>query len=357
MTLITLATELEKALSKVKPCAQSRLQDSLRSVKFLSAPDRLTLSAFDGIQGVSTSIPTKGKLSVEFLTPFKQVYAVCKVLNGEIKLDFQDGVLNISDSKSSFTLGTLDLGEYPELPIISDDFSSFNVFNFQSNLDLLKKVASVASTDSVKQILTTVNFQPGEDGTVEIAATDTHRLAVAQLDGIELEESITIDRDSLYSVFQIFSAKELYFKHQDSSLAFTDGVTTFFSRIVQGDFPKYQQLIPSRFEFILSVESDTFSNALNVSTVLNNKSCLVFDFKENYCDVTSGSAEDKSRTRIDYSESLELPLDISTAFNADYLKQGIPSEDFKLCFNSWNQPFVIKSSKYLYLLMPMQIRN
>jgi DNA polymerase-3 subunit beta len=223
------------------------------------------------------------------------------------------------------------------------------------------------SQDETKRILTGVHFV-STDESLEFAATDGHRLSVLKAsvdDGADFE--VTIPSKALHTLEKLIGNQDIpiTFKADNANAVFNLANGTLITRLLDGTFPRYHQLIPTTLERKITVERRLLISALERIAVLA-------DQKNNIVKITIDTIAQEIALSVDSPdvaagrESLPAQVsgeDLEIAFNVKYLADGlkvVSSNEIQLQLNGATQPALIVpigGSEQTYLLMPVQIRN
>ena len=139
------------------------------------------------------------------------------------------------------------------------------------------------------------------------------------------------------------------------------GDTKVTSRLLEGDYINYQQIIPVNYESYVIVNKEQFEEALERATLLSrtsNNNFVKFDIKENNICLTSNSELGNLKENIPVTLNGK---DLLISFNPRYFLESLKtvSNDFvKICFNDSTKPCVVvptDDDEFLYLILPVRI--
>ncbi len=379
-------SELNIALQLVSRAVSNRPTHPVLANVLLAADEvtgKLRLTGFDLSLGIQTSISASIEKSGAITLPAK--------LFGEIvsKLSNDSPLILTSDDITQQVELTSKSGTYQVKGMLADDFPELPLVESGTSLKLnplllssaIKSTLFASSTDDAKQLLTGVNLTFDGYG-MESAATDGHRLAVLSLNNIlsqsnELNNSenfekfsITLPSKSLREVEKFLSTCDI---SQPINFFIDKGQVVFISvdeiitiRALEGAYPNYNQLLPDKFSNVLEFDRKEFIASLERVAVLadqhNNVIKITTDSSANLIKITT-DAQDIGMG----SESLPVSFkgeSFQIAFNVRYLLDGlkvIDSNVIKLSCNAPTTPAVFSpissDSNFIYLVMPIQIRN
>ena len=354
-----------KTVSKVVPNRPSHpiLGNILIEV---SDNETCTLTGFD----LSTSIRVRATcISDEkqtFTLPAQLLNSICsKLPQGELTLSTEiteESVkATLKSGSGKYELQGVPAADYPPLPSIEGKTGEIKA----DSLNKALKIRSFASTDETKQVLTGVRMSE-VDNQLEFAATDGHRLSVVDIGEFNLPENITVPAKTLGTLSHILSnvGKDdvVSFQIHDGMVSFQVNDYSLTTRVLQGDYPEYQKLVPEGFVGKVSVDCEELTRAINIASLVGNKNDLVrLNFEDNHCKVTNESEKGSVEEQTEIAIEDDPPEQI--CFAADYINEAlkhIPSSSAKLCMNGNDQPAVLfpeSDDNLLHLVMPVKIRD
>ncbi len=255
---------------------------------------------------------------------------------------------SISSANSFFTINALDAASYPYLPEI-DTSESFTL-----PVILLKKVIEqtviAVSKHESRPILTGVNFSI-KDGKLKSVATDSHRLSQRIIPVSvpeDLSFQIVIPGNSLTELSKILTddIEEVSVALAENQILFMTEDTHFYSRLLEGNYPQTDQLIPNDSSTEIDVNVQSLKGAVSRTSLLshagkNNVVKLIVEDDE--IQLTSNSPEVgyvEEDVQYDNLDGAEIEI----SFNPDYLRDALntfESGKVTLKLISTLRPFVI----------------
>tara|TARA_Y100001968_G_scaffold333736_1_gene398852 strand:- start:15052 stop:16188 length:1137 start_codon:yes stop_codon:yes gene_type:complete len=378
MRLTCSQTELNYALQQVSRAVASRPTHPVLANVLLTADqgtNRLSFTGYDLSLGIQTFISASVESSGAITLPARLLVEIVSKLSNDAPIIFEsedDELIILKSKTGSYQVRGISADDFPDLPLVESGKSiKINSDNFVS---ALKSTLFASSPDEAKQLLTGVHLS-FKGSSMEAAATDGHRLAVLNFSNIldsnnEEEFSITLPSRSLREVERFISSSKkndyINFYSDQGQVVFMASDQIVTSRTLDGVYPNYRQLIPDEFinklkfnrlDFIASLEriavlADQHNNIVKISTIEDSNTALITADAQ---DVGSGSES--------------IPVQINgkidqIAFNVKYLLEGlkvINTDEINLECNSPTTPAIFtpgeEKSKYIYLVMPVQIRN
>ncbi len=344
----------------------------LSGVRLELAGDRLVVTGSDLELTVTVSLPVAGLADGVAVVPSRLVNDIVKSLGpGAVELETGDDEARISSGRSEFTLKTLAADEFPRVAPVEGDEVRFDA---ESLVAALRQVLPAASSDDNRPILTGVLLAAaGGDGGAEglrLVATDSYRLAVRDLPGVSVlssGKSVLVPSNALGELSRALGAGgEITLRLGERDASFTaeredGGGIVLTTRLIEGDYPNYQGLIPQNQPNTLTVAREPFAEALRRVKLLARDATPV------RLEMSADGLELKAVTQDvgQGSESLDATYtgeDLTVAFNPDYLLAGVEAaagDEITLATIDSLKPAVVRSTAsedYLYLLMPVRVQ-
>lgn len=299
------AALLKAAVAKIKPAIDSKSYlKALACVRFDADGTDITLTATDLDTTLTTvvtgSVPDAGSL----LVPFDLINKVISVRpkgHIEVGANGEEGFVRNGNAQVSFEPTPLD--EYPRSPVVEGRAVTLN-------LDVLPELLPAVSKDDSRPILCSVLVEGGR-----YVSTDSYRLHLVDT-GTDTGESFLLPRDAV-KVMAKYTGPVNCQVDDDRIVVVLDESTTLTSRLVKGEFPPYQRLIPKSQEHAITF-TDGFVNDLKVLVKLDNSATVLIDQHDS--DTlelrTHGSATDRKTTVTTAGRS---SLGCRVGFTPEYL--------------------------------------
>jgi len=275
--------------------------------------------------------------------------------------------LRISCSGTTFEIATLNALDFPQFPQIIPS-RSLELPAAQLS-DMVKKVGKAVSRDVSRAVLTGIYFEVKEDQ-LRLAATDSYRLAITKEkltplpDAPPMEEITTIiPGNVLDEVCRLATnTSNIKIGESENQIIFQFGSTTFISRKIEGNYPNFEQIVPTQKNVSVVVEKEMLLTAVKrVSIVAKNASPIRMSLHADIqqIEVTAqtpdiGEAKENIPAQIDGEE-------IEIGFNHQYILDGLSVVgDEELLFEAQTsiKPGIFKSigsEDYFYLTMPVRL--
>ncbi len=270
--------------------------------------------------------------------------------------------VELTAGAARFHLRTLPTEDFPRFPELDERRASLPAKPLAETID---RVARAASRDEVRPILTGVLFQT-EGTTLTMVATDSYRLSVKHT---ELESAlpeaieVNVPARALRELARIIAQEapdEVAMSLARNQAVFQAGSVVLFSRLIEGQFPSWRQLIPESFEQEVRLpRGELLDVARRISQLAQRNAPLRFAFAESELTIAASTPEVG-----DASESLPAPYSgepLEIAFNPQFLIEGLESlEDDELVMklSSPLRPGLLEPvgrEDFSYLVMPIRL--
>jgi DNA polymerase III subunit beta len=384
MKLICTQNDLNAHLSLVSRVVPSRPSHPVLANVLLNANEetqQVSLTGFDLSLGVQTSFNVQVEAGGTLTLPAKLLGdIVSRLPDGEIVLDGGDETLvTLTCAAGRYQVRGMGAEEYPELPTLVD--GSVAYLPVEALLEGLRGSLFSTSADETKQVLTGVHIAVDEDG-MEFAATDGHRLAVVETTNLQPEgdapESqknhkgkfdVTVPGKALRELERMIqsnaSAEPIAIRFDQGQLIVEWANQRLTSRLLEGQYPNYRQLIPKQFSRQMTCDRRLLTSALERIAVLADQKNSIVKFTLTVADqeiILSVDAQDVGSGR----EAIPAQIsgdDLEIAFNVKYLLEGLKAlstAEVQMQFNTATSPSILTplgGMKMTYLVMPVQVRN
>jgi DNA polymerase III subunit beta len=333
----------------------------LAGVRLQVEGDRLTVTGTDLELTIRLTVEVGGERDGAAVVPARLVADIVKALPaGAVSVELDDEEMSISAGRSQFSVRPLSLEDYPAQ---SESTAEPVTLPAAVVADALRQVVRAASTDDARAVLTGVLLASEDDG-LRLVATDSYRLAVRDLPQTTVMASgrnVLIPGRALNELQRVIGdVEELSVRFGDREATFDAGATRLSTRLIEGEFPNYRNLLPSSYPNLLTVSKADMLEAIRRVKILAQDSTPVrIALGGDTVQLTAitqdvGNAAEEIDAAYDGSE-------MTVAFNPDYLAAGIDaidSDDVTLATMDPMKPAVLRgvgNDDYLYLLMPVRV--
>jgi DNA polymerase-3 subunit beta len=368
MKIIIDKSKLLKPLSHIQSVVERKNTIPILSNVIISAnDDKLSLSAtdmdIDILEKINCNVINSGSVTV---TAHILYDIVRKLTDGsEVEIEYNDGTASLTSNKSKFQLPVLPVEDYPTLS--KGDFPISFKLTVGELSRLIDKTKFAISMEETRYYLNGI-FIHKHEKTLVAVATDGHRLARTTIplpSGGEIIKGAIIPRKAIFEIRKLI---EDYAEDSDLSISLSDsrikifaGETTITSKLIDGNFPDYEKVIPVDNSNVLILDCQSLTESVDrVSTIFSDKSKSVrmtlspnkLTLEANSPDTGSASEE----IEINYSSD-----EIGIGFNARYLldvTSQIGTGNIKIALKDSGAPALISvpdDPESLFVLMPMRV--
>lgn len=367
MKLVTTKQALVECLGIVNKAVSSRSSIQVLSGVLIDARDGSTvMSATDMEISIRAPLSAQVEQAGSLVVPARIATDIARSLPaGPVTIEQRAGEtqVQIQAGESLFDLHSLPAVDFPQLPVLSGDRFTVSRAAFIETVD---RVAPSASRDETRPVLTGVLVQFAKD-LVRMVATDSYRLSVKET---PLDSSVPGSLQAIAPARTLTELSRIAAGVDDETIAilptenqmsFEVGGITLISRLIDGQFPNYKQVIPETFDYEVAVDRDELLEAVRRVGLLAQKNApLRLHFAANTLTI-SAESQDVGRAHeavpVKYSGE-----ELTIGFNPEFLEAGLASvkeSPVYLRFISPLRPGLIKGEgeDFLYLVMPIRLND
>ena len=342
------------------PILSNILLDAQNSKLTLTATD-LDLIFVHQIKNVE--VLEEGKTT----TTSSTLYDIVRKLSSgkKINLTLNDkSKLHLESEKSNFNLNCISSSEFP---VTEEDFNQDEfVIKSKQLLKLLNKCKFSISNDETRHYLSGIFFhqtQTDDKNFLTAAATDSHRMSISKIrlkNKIEFEPIILPKK----TIFQLCSLLEDYdgevkVSNIKSKIKFELNNSILISKLIDGKFPNYIQVIPRENQKKLEIDLKSFLNSVDrvASVSLDKKDGVKFNLTKDNLDLSVNNTNSGDGKE---SLSVKFETDLDISFNSRYLldiASQLNGDNIEIYLKDTGSPALIKDPAdfdSIYVVMPMK---
>jgi DNA polymerase III subunit beta len=367
LKLTTKREDLVAKLSIVSRAVSTRAAtQALSGVLLRVSEGQVTLAATDLDLGLETSLDANVESEGAVLLPGRLFAEIARSLaDAEVEIESREAErdVEIRSGSSSFHLRTLQAEDFPKLPQLDADAAlKIPAPALEESIEL---VARAASRDDMRPVLTGV-FVTATGKEMTMVATDSYRLAVKRTEleaelGGEIEANIPAR--ALRELSRILSAEgagEAAISLLPNQAVFQAGAVVLSTRLIDGQFPNFRQLLPESYEHDVRLSrSDFLDVTRRVSQLAQRNAPLRLAFESGELTVAAetpdvGDAKETMPAAFE-GEALEI------GFNPEFLREGIESvagDELLMRLISPLRPGLlepVEGDEFRYLVMPIRL--
>lgn len=366
MKFIVAKEEIQQKLSNIQNIVEKRntmpilshfLLEAHKSGSYMIATDLETALK----EPLDIKVEKEGKICI----PARKMFEIVREVDTELSCEsVDDQWVKLKAGASSFRLACLSAKEFPAWPGM-EDMEEITI-NPKILLEVIDKTVFAAGESDTRYTLNGILFHVIPGGNLSVVGTDGHRLAMIAK---TIEGSVREERKNIIPRKAAIELRKLLDKAEENirvtfcknHIMFSIGNIQFLTRLIEGTYPNYEQVIPTGNEKKVVLQKDAFAKTLRRVSIMSKErsNAVRLDLTENLVVITSsnpdmGEAQD------------ELPVDytgenLSLGFNARYLIDilaAMSSEHIALEMQAPLSPVLVKDEKdkdYRCVIMPMRI--
>lgn len=339
----------------------------LKNVLIEPGTDAIKLSATDLELAVEVLVPATIQEGGPLTVPAKTLGEIVAALpEADVSLATDDHEnLVIVCRRSEYRIHGLTAEDFPALPEVGGNVS-LQVPQPQMK-EMIRQTALAASDDDTRPILTGICFVL-EGKSLRLVATDTHRLAVRTASVTEAagDTTVIVPARALNELMRVLGDSDeaaLYVRVDQNQVLFRTERVTLVSRLIEGQFPRYERVIPSGYTRRLTIQREELQSSLRRARIVARdaaaKERVVLATEGENLVISAESAEGRAHEEFEIAREGD---DISIAFNAGYILEVLgvlQTEGIFLELTEPLSPAVVRpvgGDDYLMVIMPMQVQ-
>ncbi|MCL4537665.1 MAG: DNA polymerase III subunit beta [Nitrospirae bacterium] len=358
--------ELQKKLSDIQNIVEKKntmpilnhfLLAAEKEGAYITATDLET--AFK--EPIKLNIAEEGRMCI----PARKLFEIVREMDGELILESADSQwVKVKSGKSNFRMSCLSAEEFPVWP----GLETTEEMEIPSSLllEMIDKSIYAAGESDTRYVLNGLLFHIKPDGKLTVVGTDGHRLALSErsIGATSGEEKkLIISRKSVAELRRFLSdeAKELKVVVGKNHILFKIDNIQFLTRLIEGTYPNYEQVIPTANEKILTVDKNLLIKSLRRVSIMSKErsNAVKVDIDSSNMVISASNpdlGEASDEIAVNYSGDA-----MTVAFNARYVLDALnvmASEKVILKLNEPLSPAMIMEEggeDYKCVVMPMRL--
>ena len=336
----------------------------LGSVLWVAENKTLKLRATNLNIGIEIVVPAK--IEKEGIVAIRGdiLSSLFNVIQGDsvVKFELVNNNLSVKTKSNTILLKSIPHDDFPTIPVIEGEKLTIPAKKF---IEGIKSVYYSASVSEIKPEIGSIYIYP-EDDLLVFVATDSFRLAEKK---VKIKQKLSFDGilipfKNTTEIMKVLDGidEDIIITLQKNQISFSNASSTLYltSRVINGAFPDYKQIVPKnsgtqatvlKQDFILSLKvSNVFSDKFNEVTLTVKPSDKTFEIEAKNADIGENTT---------YISGALEGADVSAKFNYKYIIdcfQSVAVDSLTLELNGTNRAMVIRpvgDSSFMYLVMPM----
>ena len=363
--------EFQRAINTVEGIIPAReIRSVISNILVEAEKDRITLTATDLEMGIKTSLEGEVGGEGRITLPAKKLsQAVREFRSSRVALEIdKDNRLILHDasgvSRARLTLMGAPAEEYPAIPTLGD--KKFSDFPADTAMEMIRKTSYAIAEEDARYVFNGLFMIPNGKK-VAFVGTDGRRLAKIEREfpgEMPFEEGVIIPNKAVRELSKLLDSGtegKIAFEPRDRRIHFRLGTVDLISKLIEGQFPDYEQVIPKKLSYSVKLERMTFENSLRQVSVMAAEPS-----KQVQLNFASGALNIHAATPDlgEAQDSLECEHngeEVTIAFNSNYIMdvlKVLPVESVAIGFSSPSAPAVIQDPAdpdFITVIMPMKI--
>lgn len=362
MKLQVTQANLSKALNTVARIANSRNPlPILSNVLLKTENNRLSIAATNLDIGITHFIGSKISKEGSITVPARLMQDfVSSLPDSVLNLELTDNKLHITTDQYQSTINGIVADDFPVMPAIKEGVTwKSPAADFKK---ALSQVVFAASSDDARPVLNGVYFH-SSGGQAVVVATDSYRLAENKLGKSTKPINFLVPASAAQDLLRIIgdTDKEVVVTHDDQQVLFNVGDVSLVARLIEGNYPDYRKLIPTKFSTVAKMSRGDLINITKVSALFARESAGSITIKADKDDssvsinaIASQLGENTAKADAKITGGGEITL------NSRYLIDALnafSAAQIEFCFNGKLEPIILRAAEepnYLHLIMPLR---
>ncbi len=356
-----LAEALAAAGRAVSSRGTAALPGVLNGIRLDVSGDELTVTGTDLELTIQVAVPVSSTVDGSAVLPARLASDIVRSFApGAVQVEVTDEEATLSSGRSRFAVRVLSVDDFPRLTPLGGEPVALDAAAFA---EALRQVVRAASTDESRPVLTGVLLAAEEDG-LRLVATDSYRLAVRDLPGAHVlspDQKVLVPSRALQELVRLLGAGgTVAVRLGEREASFEVQGVRLTTRLIEGEFPNYRQLIPKSYPNRLVVGREPLLDAIKRVKLMARESAPIrLGLSEEGLELTAVT-QDVGQA----SESVDATFsgsELTVAFNPEYLSAGVDAvggDEVVLETLDPMKPAVVRPGQdgsYLYLLMPVRV--
>lgn len=362
--------EFAKGLAKIQGIVEKKttlpvLSNVLIDVK----KDRIELSATDLEVGIRSAYQATKIIKTGTVTlPAKRLFEIVRELpQGEIHIIKQDNDwVDIKYANGHMLLSGLPADDFPMIPAFENEgFASFEPDLLAEMIDM---TLFAVSTDETRYYLNGIYFEKSADNSLRMVSTDGHRLSMIEKEvpsatKLELSQGVILPRKGMLELKRLLAGAEdsVSLCIRDRNAIVLSKETLLYIRLIDGEFPDYNRVVPTGNEKILEIDKANFTSVLRRISVVSSEVTkgVKLALSKNAIEISSdnpslGQASEKIQVKY---ENEDMEIGFNARFFMDILAV-IPDGSIRVELSDGLSPALIKTDNvegFCSVIMPMRL--
>jgi DNA polymerase-3 subunit beta len=335
----------------------------LQGIRLRTEDSNLWFEATDLEIGIRCKVPVNILEEGEVVLPARLFSEITRKLpDTEIKIESVDNNINIFYDNSDFAINGYDPEEYPEIA----ETSSTDEIEIPADLfkNMIRQTIFACALEETRPVFTGILLEIEQEN-ISLVSTDTHRLACsnALIAGNDKEFRGIIPSKTMQEISRLLNDDGiLNIKCNNSKVTFNFDTVQILTRLIEGQFPSYKQIVPQSCNTKLHVNSRKLMDTVERASLLSKDNYLKtntvrFNIENSQININQYSELGKISEQIDVDQDGE---DVAISFNAKYILdilKVVETENIIMETSGSFSPCIFRpenNDDYLCLVLPLR---
>ena len=340
-------------------------KEILKNVKLQAVDGKATLIGTDQEVGIRYEIPgVEIESDGETLLPTSRIVSILRELSDDgVSIELKENRTVVRSGQSEFSLASEDPAEFPAVAEFGDD--RYHVISGSSFQAGLRRTIFATDSESTRYAMGGVLLDLKSDS-LTLAATDSRRLAVVNLacrsqEVEQLENPVPVVLAKAMSLVERSisdDTEEVFIAVHANDALIKCGNSTIYSRLVEGRFPKYVDVIPPQSNITVDLVAGQFHSAVRQAQIVTNEESRGVDFQfSNGLLTLNSQAADIGQSKVELPisyEASDLTITFDPRYIAEFLRVLEPEKQITLSLIDGENAAVFRTDEsYTYVIMPL----
>lgn len=310
-----------------------------------------------------------GSIKAESTTPFKIIVEPKKIVEflsllkeEALEVEIKENMITLIQGKTTGSFSLIKQADFPLPPAVKEEERKIKTGFLAKNLPL---VLFSAAHDEARPALTGVNFLELEDQLC-LVSTDGFRLSLVKTKKTEEFPNVLVPAEFLGEVVRQFKGEEeVFFNYskEEKIIVFRVGENRFYSRLIEGDFPPFERVIPAEKKTTVTLNKDELLRNIKVISIFAREASniIVCEFGKNELSLkpkTETGEENRAKQEINL-EGEPQKVAFNYRFLLDFLN-NCSEQELTIEILRPDAPVVFKTEKnkeFLHIIMPVRLQE
>ncbi|NLI92873.1 MAG: DNA polymerase III subunit beta [Peptococcaceae bacterium] len=294
----------------------------LQGIRLRTEGESLWFEATDLEIGIRCKVPVNIQEEGQVVLPARLFSEITRKLpDSDIQIESSDHNINLYYENSNFAINGYDPEEFPEI----SEISSTDIIEIPSVIfkNMIRQTIFACAVEETRPVFTGILLHIEREN-IYLVSTDTHRLAYSKavISGNDQDFKGIIPSKTMQEIYRLLDDEEtLTIKYNNSKVIFNFGTVQILTRLIEGQFPSYKQVIPQTCNTKLFIQTKKFMDTVERASLLSKDNYLKtntvrFQIENSSIHINQYSEMGKISEQIEIEQDGE---DVSISFNAKYI--------------------------------------